>query len=165
MRKIDFMNLFLVLSTVFYSCSESSETKIPVDKYLSTGVKNIDTLGRLNPEADLTVEKYPSSKDESVVYFGTLPCGKCEGIEMWITLHSNQTYSLKTNYLGLNDALEEEFTGKFSYNKRDRIATLEGLKNRYPQQYKIAGNKMMQLDFGGKPNQNPLADQYILLKK
>ena len=165
MRKIGLMHLILVLSTIFYSCSESSETKIPVDKYRSTGVRNIDTLSQSNPEADLTVEKYPSSKDESVVYFGTLPCGKCEGIEMWIILHSNQTYSLKTNYLGLNDALEEEFTGKFSYNKRDSIATLEGLKNRYPQQYKIAGNKMMQLDFDGKPIQNQLANPYILLKK
>jgi hypothetical protein len=165
MRKLDFMNLFLVLSTVFYSCSESPETKIPVDKLPSTGVKNLDTLSLLNPEADLTVEKHLSPKDESVVYFGTLPCERCEGIEMWITLHSNQTYSLKTNYLGLNDALEEEFTGKFSYNKKDSIATLAGLKNRYPQQYKIAGNKMMQLDFGGKPIQNQLANQYILLKK
>lgn len=165
MRNLILKKAFLVLLTISCSCSESPKTENPVDNDQNLEIEKADNLIHSNQKAVLPVEKHLNQKDESVTYFGTLPCGKCEGIEMWITLHLDQTYSLNTNYLGLNDALEEEFTGKFSYDEKDSIATLEGLKNRYPHKYKIEGNKILQLDFHGKPVKTQLADQYVLFKK
>lgn len=98
-------------------------------------------------------------------YFATLPCGRCEGIEMWISLYSDDTYLLLTNYLGLNDALEEEFTGKFFLDEQTKILRLEGLKDTYPGLFKMGEKQLLYLDSNGKAYAGAQADQYILYKK
>lgn len=106
-----------------------------------------------------------TSLDWAGTYFNTLPCASCEGIETWVTLKSNETFELKTNYLGLNDAREEIFTGKFSWNELGSIVTFEGLIGDYPGKFKVGENQIWYLDKSGKRIEGDLADRYILKKK
>ncbi len=96
-------------------------------------------------------------------YEGVLPCSYCEGIEIWLTLKEGGTFELNTNYLGLNDAREEQFTGKISWGPKDstqlrllgRIGDMSG-------HYLLQENGLLHLDVDGKKITNPHAARYLL---
>lgn len=147
------------------ACSKPAETKV-----LEKEISKPEPAKETTPEAVLgttysTGDNSMNSVEWAGTYFATLPCGRCEGIEMSVTLKSNETYSLLTHYLGLNDALEEEFTGKFSWDKNGSMVTLEGMKGIYPGKFKVGENRIWYLDADGKQMTGDLADQYILNKK
>lgn len=154
--------LLLALASAIFSCSNPSNTIIEEKKEEIT-----ETRKETEPESvtGATGDNSMTSVGWAGTYFATLPCGRCEGIEMWVTLNSDGTYALNTNYLGLNDALEEEFTGKFSWNQSGGIVTFEGLKGIYPGKFKVGENRIWYLDKDGNQMTGPLADQYILTKK
>ncbi len=112
-----------------------------------------------------TADNSMTSIDWAGTYFATLPCGRCEGIEMWVMLNPDGTYALNTHYLGLNDALEEEFTGKFTWDQKGGNVILEGLKGIYPGKFKVGENRIWYLDKDGNQITGPPADQYLLTKK
>jgi len=105
-----------------------------------------------------------TSVDWNGTYKGTVPCASCEGIEVSLTLNPDHTYRLVTNYLGLNDALEQENTGSFTWDKTGSIITLEKVAQG-PNQYKVGENRIWQLDMEGQVIKGELADHYILTKK
>ncbi|MDX5340204.1 MAG: copper resistance protein NlpE [Cyclobacteriaceae bacterium] len=105
------------------------------------------------------------SLDWAGTYFGVLPCASCEGIETWVTLNSDYTFELKTNYLGLNDAREETFTGTFEWDPTGSLIQLQGLIGNAPGKYKVGENRIWHLDRDGNRIEGNLADRYILLKK
>lgn len=104
------------------------------------------------------------SLDWNGTYAGTLPCANCEGIETTLTLNPDLTYILVTNYLGRNDALEEENSGPFSWDSTGSTITLLNIKSG-PNQYKVGENRIWHLDMNGKRITGDLADHYILIKK
>lgn len=112
-----------------------------------------------------TGDNSQNSLDWPGTYFATLPCGHCEGIETWITLKADGTYEYKTNYLGLNDAREELFTGKFSWDAAGGNVTFRGLIGDYPGKFKVGENQIWYLSADGKKLEGELADRYILKKK
>lgn len=159
----NFLITLLILG--FYSCSKSTETQV-VEEKITVPETPTDTVPEsVSGATHLTGDNSKTSVDWAGTYFATLPCGRCEGIEMWVTLNSDGTYALNTNYLGLNDALEEEFTGKFTWGQNGGIVTLEGLKGTYPGKFKVGENRIWYLDIDGNQMTGPLADQYILTKK
>jgi uncharacterized lipoprotein NlpE involved in copper resistance len=152
MKKTSLILSFSVFLT--YACSKPTENQVVEQEITKT-----------KTEKKSTGDNSMTSIDWAGTYFATLPCGRCEGIEMSVTLNADGTYALNTNYLGLNDALEEEFTGKFSWNLSGEIVTMEGLKDTYPGKFKIGENRIWYLDSDGKQMTGDLADQYILNKK
>lgn len=106
-----------------------------------------------------------TSLDLAGTYFNTLPCDGCEGIETWVTLNQDSTFELKTNYLGLNDAREEIFTGKFYWDESGSYVTLEGLIGDYPGKFKVGENQLWYLNQAGHQIKGPLEDQYILRRR
>ncbi|PZX53162.1 copper resistance protein NlpE [Algoriphagus chordae] len=105
-----------------------------------------------------------TSLDWNGTYEGIVPCASCEGIETRLTLNTDLTYKLVTNYLGRNDALEQENTGSFTWDKTGSIITLAKVAQG-PRQYKVGENRIWQLDMKGKIIKGDLADHYILTKK
>ncbi|WP_332910985.1 copper resistance protein NlpE N-terminal domain-containing protein [Algoriphagus boritolerans] len=75
------------------------------------------------------------------------------------------TFELKTNYLGLNDAREETFTGNFTWDETGSIVQLQGLIGDAPGKYKVGENQIWHLDKNGNRIEGALADRYILRKK
>ena len=96
-------------------------------------------------------------------YEGVLPCGHCEGIEIWLTLAEGATFELKTNYLGLNDAREEQFTGKISWGSTDSSQILlRGMIGDMPGRYLLQENGLLHLDADGQKITGPQAARYLL---
>lgn len=96
-------------------------------------------------------------------YEGVLPCSYCEGIEIWLTLSEGGTFELKTNYLGLNDAREEEFTGKISWGQKDSAQVLlQGMIGDMPGRYLLRENGLLHLDADGQKITGPQAARYLL---
>lgn len=104
-----------------------------------------------------------NSLDWNGTYKGILPCADCEGIETILTLNTDRTYILITNYLGRNDALEEEKKGSFSWNEAGSIITLTNITSG-PNQYKVGENRIWHLDMNGELITGDLADHYVLIK-
>lgn len=94
-------------------------------------------------------------------YVGLIPCADCEGIETIITLHKDETYSLKTRYRGKATDFEEK-NGKMQWDKKGNIVYLEGGA---PGGYRVGEHKITQLDIQGNPIMGKLATRYILLQR
>ncbi|MDG1276274.1 MAG: copper resistance protein NlpE [Algoriphagus sp.] len=150
--KTSAIKLFL-LSTILFSCDNSNKSTIlSVDETkIKESVKKPDSHNSMN------------SLDWNGTYKGTLPCANCEGIETILTLNPDQTYLLFTDYLGRNDALEEEKRGSFSWNEAGSIITLTNVTSG-PNQYKVGENRIWHLDINGKIITGDLADHYVLIK-
>lgn len=96
-------------------------------------------------------------------YEGVLPCGHCEGIEMWLTLSDGGTFELKTHYLGLNDAREELFTGKISWGQTDSSQLqLKGMIGDMTGRYLLQENGLLHLDADGQKITGSQATRYLL---
>jgi uncharacterized lipoprotein NlpE involved in copper resistance len=159
-----FLFLFIFSLSVF-SCSKPADTAT-----VEENITEPKTAKEIAPESMTGATQYTGDNSQTSVdwagtYFSTIPCGHCEGIETWVTLKTDGTYEFKTNYLGLNDAREEIFTGKFSWDAAGGIVTFEGLKGDYPGKFKVGENQIWYLDAEGKKMEGELADRYILKKK
>ena len=118
-------------------------------------------------ESPLAQKTPPASANTSSSWVGTyegvLPCGHCEGIEIWLTLGEGGTFELKTNYLGLNDAREEQFTGKISWWQTDSTQVqLLGMIGDMPGRYLLQENGLLHLDANSQKISGPLAARYLL---
>jgi uncharacterized lipoprotein NlpE involved in copper resistance len=116
-----------------------------------------------NPIAITDMHNSMNALDWNGTYKGILPCAACEGIETTLTLNSDKSYILVTNYLGRNDALEQEKRGQFSWNEDGSIITLTNIDSA-PNQYKVGETRIWQLNVDGKLITGDLADHYVLTK-
>jgi uncharacterized lipoprotein NlpE involved in copper resistance len=102
-----------------------------------------------------------NSLDWDGVYTGTIPCADCEGIEVSITLNTDETYQVSYKYLG-KPGEPEVSTGKFTWDDAGGKITLDS-KSR-PPYYIVGENQLIQLDMEGNPITGEHADMYILKK-
>lgn len=149
------VSTFAFLSLLFFACAE---------KPAQTEKQTLDQF----PE---TIEVPLSSGDNSMnsldwagTYLGTLPCADCEGIETKLVLNQDGSYHYTTHYFGLNDALEHEYLGKFTWDESGSVITLHGVDG-IPGKYKVGENRIWHLDMDGNQITGALADQYILTKQ
>jgi len=151
--------LYLIFIIVAFQlgCTKPTDTKMAGPEINSD---NLDT-GKVLPGSDNS----QTSVDWAGTYFNVLPCASCEGIETWVTLNPDGSFQLKTNYLGLNDAREEIFTGKFEWDPSGSFVQFKGLIGDAPGKYKVGENRIWHLDQDGKQIKGELADRYILHKK
>lgn len=152
-------SIILILAfTVFqYSCTKPAENQTESSEMTSATPETAQPL----PIGDNS----QTSLDWAGTYFNTLPCASCEGIETWLTLKMDGTFELKTNYLGLNDAREEIFTGTFKWDQSGSTIQLEGLIGDATGKYKVGENQIWHLDKDGNRIEGELADFYILKKQ
>lgn len=145
----------LLLSIICFSCNQQNASN---SKIAPPAIPEYSSL-------DLHADNSQTALDWAGTYFNVLPCASCEGIETWLTLHPDESFELKTNYLGLNDAREEIFTGKFTWDEAGASIQLHGLIGDTPGKYKVGENQIWHLDQEGRQIEGPLADRYILHKK
>jgi heat shock protein HslJ len=97
-------------------------------------------------------------------YKGITPCADCEGIETEITLNTDLSFVIKTQYLGKGDGKVFEEKGNFAWDKTGGSISLSGMKGR-PSQYKVGENKLIPLDMEGKAITGQLTEKYVLIKE
>ena len=149
--------LLLAFASLQLSCSKPSESQ-------SEEVETVTETTEISPTLP-TGDNSQTSLDWAGTYFNVLPCASCEGIETWVTLKDDGTFELKTNYLGLNDAREEIFTGTFKWDETGSNVQLEGLIGDAPGKYKVGENRIWHLDQEGNRIEGALAERYILTKQ
>ena len=95
-------------------------------------------------------------------YKGILPCADCEGIETTIELKSDETWEMKTVYLGKSDKVFLN-SGHYHWNDDGRSIHLHGLENG-SSNFFVGENQLIQLDLEGNRIEGDLAEKYILKK-
>jgi uncharacterized lipoprotein NlpE involved in copper resistance len=95
-------------------------------------------------------------------YKGIVPCADCEGIETTIQLKEDETWEMKTVYLGKSDKVYS-YSGHYHWNDDGRSIHLHGVENG-PSQYLVGENQLIQLDMAGKRITGNLAEKYVLKK-
>lgn len=108
-----------------------------------------------------------NNKEESVAYCGTykgtLPCADCVGIKTTLKINGDNTYNLRSEFLGKKEAVFIE-SGTYDIidgNIIELITPSSGDKS----YYKILDNGIALSDSEGALNQGELADHYILKKQ
>ncbi len=151
-------NLFPTLCFLFviFSCNPKTETR---EAETETIKEFPETIEMPIPTGDNS----QNALDWAGSYEGTLPCADCEGIETTLALNDDLTYQMNTNYLGRNDALEEETSGTFSWDENGAVITLEN-KTEAENRFKIGEGRIWALDSNGDMITGDLANHYILKK-
>ena len=146
--------LFCFYSLAIFSCNRATDSneRSATEAFTDTSIAKTDMHNSKN------------GLDWNGTYKGTLPCADCEGIETILTLNQDLTYVLVTNYLGRNDALEEEKKGDFSWDEQGSEITLTNVTSG-PNKYKVGENLLWHLDANGDMITGDSADHYILTKK
>lgn len=157
-RSLSFSIIILLLA---FSCTKST---VPTEQEYEFKTESESTEMKSGPDT-YTGDNTQTLVDWAGTYFEVLPCVNCEGIETWVSLKPDGTFELKTNYLGLNDAREETFTGKFTWDETGSRIQLQGLIGDAPGKYKVGENQIWHLDKNGNCIEGALADRYILRKK
>lgn len=118
------------------------------------------------PDSNAKVVDSHASKntlDYIGVYKGILPCADCEGIETELAINENETFNIKTKYIGKGNKVFIQ-KGNFTWNKDGNTIILNAIKNA-SKFYFVGENTLTQLDMSGKKIQGRLAEHYILSKQ
>lgn len=102
------------------------------------------------------------ASDWAGTYVGTLPCADCEGIRTSLTIRTDQTYTLVSDYLGREEYRFEE-KGQFAWIKEGEVIELRGDNQR--SLYRVGKNTLTMLNSDGEAATGPMAEMYILRKE
>ena len=93
-------------------------------------------------------------------YIGTTPCADCEGIRTTLMLKPDGSFTRERSYLGKAGSPVQD-AGSFSWNTAGNEITLL-LGPDASRQYRVAENRLVQLDRSGQPITGALAGMYVL---
>lgn len=111
-----------------------------------------------------TGDNSQNSLDWDGIYSGVVPCADCEGIQTTIILKRDNTYEMRTKYLGKdnNEILQKD---KFEWNKAGNEITLFGIEeNSAPSKYLVGENKLVQLDMNSSRMASDVEPKYTIIK-
>lgn len=145
--KYFFIPAVLLVALQMQSCN--SGTKGDTSKQDSSQTSYVDTT-----------HNSQNALDWAGTYEGTLPCANCSGIKTVINLGDNDQFTYEAIYLDQNNELQD--SGKFMWHDNGSIVHLVG-KN-LNTKYKVAENKLIQLDTAGNIIEGAIAEQYYLVK-
>ena len=97
-------------------------------------------------------------------YKGVFPAADCPGIEIELTLHNDNTYTMNSSYM---DRSEEPIQQTGNYTVKGNLLTLRakvGIGLPAPEYYKVEENRLRRLNAKKQPITGELADQCVLTK-
>jgi len=149
------MNLLIRLSLApalfIWSCGDTPSNPV-----------GSDTPPSIRMESAPDMHDAANSLDYTGTYRGILPCADCEGIATELTLVYDNTFTLKSTYLGKGDASEQVRTGFYSFQKHGSIITLIGMDA--PNRFFTGENVLWPLDKEGNRPTGEAADKHALRK-
>lgn len=138
--------LAIALLTLFTTaCSDPAQPDANVVAQAKTNISSADTN--------------KSTLDWPGEYEGVLPCASCEGIQIQISLQADNSFELKSTYLGTDEQITK-VTGTAVWDEQGRNITLAN-----GTQYLVGENQLIMLDTEGKRITSELAEHYVLKKK
>ncbi len=146
MKKISLLSILLGLCFLS-SCGGSQKTN---DKGGYVTTSDTTTLQSVNEQDSIILH----------TYFGVLPCADCMGIETFVKLEENNTYTQQITYLDTDKPVFKE-KGKFKWCAKSRLLTLISNKNDTTR-FEVGENNITLLGKDGKKPTGELAENYIL---
>ena len=104
-----------------------------------------------------------NSLDWEGTYMGVIPCADCEGIETWLTLNEDLSFTLVRNYLKNEAVLSDTTVGDFEWQKNN-VKLQENKPNGETLFFSIEENQVRQLTNNAKEVEGELANHYLLKK-
>ncbi len=101
-----------------------------------------------------------NSLDWPGTYEATIPCADCEGIKTNITLKSNNTFTIVSEYINKNSKVED--SGKIMWHNKGSVVHLTGKETDI--KLKVGENKLIGLDQEGHEIDGPNAHLYVYNK-
>jgi uncharacterized lipoprotein NlpE involved in copper resistance len=123
----------------------------------------ISGLGSCATNNGLNAHNSRNSLDWAGVYTGTIPSASGTGINVRLTLSSDQNFALRYEYVDRPNS-QYNYTGSFEWDKKGNTIKLNVAKE-LPPYYKVVENALIQLDMKGKDIKGNLADNYVLKKE
>ena len=153
MNKIIWIGLFLIEVILLGGCTESPKKEISPEAKQKTE----------NPNIKITYQQNSStSLDWAGTYKGTLPCSDCDGIVTELTIQKDNTYIMRTIYMGKKERPSEQ-TGTFTWDAGGNSIRLSGMDDQ-PNQYLVGINTLLQLDKNGSKINTSDGHKYLLNK-
>src|SRR5690625_5420627 len=104
--------------------------------------------------------------DWNGTYERILTCADCEGIQTVLILTPDLTYSLNTEYLGVETPTTDSLTGNFKWDIRRNIIHLEGIEEgEHSPFFKVEENRGRQLDMDGLEITGDIREKKIINKQ
>lgn len=147
--------ILLLAIVLIISCSHNIEKKEDISKTTITKEQSNNYEDRFH--------KTKSNTNWQGTYKGFIPCADCSGIETFLTLNDNETYTLKYRYIGKSMEFTEK-KGSFIWNDAEDRIILKDIKDA-PNQYQLAENSLIQLDINGNRILGSLQDEYVFEKE
>ena len=104
-----------------------------------------------------------NSLDWEGTYTGIIPCADCEGIETWLTLNEDLSFTLVRNYLKNKAIVSDTTVGDFEWQKNN-VKLQEDKPNGETLFFSIEESQVRQLTNAAKEVEGELANHYILRK-
>ena len=104
-----------------------------------------------------------NSLDWEGTYMGILPFADCEGIETWLTLNEDLSFTLVRNYLKNEAVLSDTTVGDFEWQKNN-VKLQENKPNGETLFFSIEENQVRQLTNNAEQIEGELANHYVLTK-
>lgn len=100
------------------------------------------------------------------VYYGLIPCASCPGIEVFLTINSDNTYKMVENYLEADNDQSVKTDGTFKWTEDGSTIVLveDNDVAEVVRQYKVEENRLRMLDSEGNIIEGDLASNYLLFK-
>ena len=138
--------LWAIFGVVMISCNSSQKNNAPI--------KN----------REIKTESQAHTSNLFGTQEGTLPAADCEGIKTILVINEDKTYTLKSEYIGREDATFE--TSGIYHIIGDSIMELVTPSSGEKTYYRMLNNRQVMLsDKEGTISQSLLAEHYILNKK
>jgi uncharacterized lipoprotein NlpE involved in copper resistance len=96
------------------------------------------------------------------VYQGTLPAASAPGMNVTITLNTDETYKATYEYIDREGVFTNE--GTFNWDDTGGIIILDVDPEKEPSRYMVGENTLTQLDLQGNMITGSMADLYVLHK-
>lgn len=100
------------------------------------------------------------------IYYGLIPCASCPGIEVFLTINSDNSYEMTEVYLESGDEEGVKSSGTFKWSEDG--SSIELINNDNDKEsirkYKVEENRLRQLDTDGNIIEGDLASNYLLFK-
>ena len=110
-----------------------------------------------------TAHNSQNSLDWDGVYTSVLPCADCDGIQTTIVLNPDNSYEVRTKYLGKpGEEIVEK--GRFAWDAAGRNISLSNVDKSRLSQYMVGENRLMQLGANGKRMSSDVESKYTLVK-
>nr|WP_317630946.1 copper resistance protein NlpE [uncultured Flavobacterium sp.] len=149
MKKV-YISLFL-FSLALVSCKPKTTETPVIETQTDTVIVNDPIIDEHTSE---------NSLDWDGTYQATLPCADCPGIKTNITLNTDKTFKITSEYLERDSKIED--AGEFMWHDNGRVVHLKGKETDI--KLKVVENGLIHLNSDGTPITSSLKEHYRFTK-